>query len=68
MTLAFTERKWIMTRCGSQFKIFRELKEGIQRELDEDGQKAQTSGYKTNKCRDVMYNVVAVVNTAVSYI
>lgn len=33
--------------------------------LQEGGQKAQMSGYKTNKNRDAMHNMMTAANTAV---
>ena len=36
-------------------------------ELDEDSQKVQTSTYRMSKCRDVMYNMIKIINTVVCY-
>ena len=36
-------------------------------ELDEGGQKVQTCSYEINT-RDVMYNMINIINTAVCYI
>ena len=40
---------------------------GIEGELDEGSQKVQTSSHKINT-RDVMYNTINIINTAVCYI
>ena len=36
--------------------------------LDEGNQKAQTSSYKINSTRDVMYNMINIINTAIWHI
>lgn len=36
--------------------------------MEEGGQKVQTSSYRKVSIRDVMYNVMTIVNTAVLYI
>ena len=45
MTLSFIEKKKIVNGSGSQFKMFRKLKE----EFDEGSQKVQTCSYNINK-------------------
>ena len=37
-------------------------------ELDEGGQKVQTSNYKINSTRDVVYHMIKIMNTALCYI
>ena len=37
-------------------------------ELEVGGQKVWDSSYKTNKCKDIMYTMITIVNTAVWYI
>ena len=36
--------------------------------VEEGGQKVQISTYKINKYRDVMYNMINIINTDVCYI